>query len=349
MKADGKEVLPMARRFVGLDLGTAHTRIWTPDGGVTFCSPSAAAIESETHQIVALGADAREMLGKTPAGILAFRPIKDSVVSDFEVTSLMLKAFFTENQIRSTFRRPSVIMSIPYRITEAEQLAAQNAVLQAGARAVGQIPSIYAAAVGAGLRVMSPRGRMIVDIGAGTTEVAVISAGGIISAKSSKLAGERFDLMLINYLRTKEELLVGDSTAEELKIALGEALPCLRNEERPAYGRHARTGMGACRNVSSEDIYFALRSSVDSIARFMLATLEDVPPEISADIQESGFMLCGGSAKLPGIAAALARATGLQATLARYPESCVIRGLGMIIRDNRLWSEGLNLNVRSLF
>ena len=139
----------MARQFVGLDLGTAHTRIWTPEGGVILRSPSAAAIDSESHRIVALGADARRMLGKTPAGILAFRPIKDGVVSDFEVTSLMLEAFFTEKQIRSTFRRPSVVMATPYRITEVEQLAAENAVLEAGARAVGQIPAIYAAAAGA--------------------------------------------------------------------------------------------------------------------------------------------------------------------------------------------------------
>ena len=177
----------MARQFVGLDLGTAHTRIWTPEGGVILRSPSAAAIDSESHRIVALGADARRMLGKTPAGILAFRPIKDGVVSDFEVTSLMLEAFFTEKQIRSTFRRPSVVMATPYRITEVEQLAAENAVLEAGARAVGQIPAIYAAAAGAGLRVLSPRGCMIVNIGAGTTEAAVISAGGIISAKSVKI------------------------------------------------------------------------------------------------------------------------------------------------------------------
>lgn len=339
----------MARQFVGLDLGTAHTRIWTLEGGVILRSPSAAAIDSESHRIVALGADARRMLGKTPAGILAFRPIKDGVVSDFEVTSLMLEAFFTEKQIRSTFRRPSVVMATPYRITEVEQLAAENAVLEAGARAVGQIPAIYAAAAGAGLRVLSPRGCMIVNIGAGTTEAAVISAGGIISAKSVKMAGERFDTTLINYLRSNGELLVGDATAEELKIRVGAALSGIRRESARAYGRHARTGMGASLTVTSDDVFRAVHPAVDAIARIILATLENVPPEISADVHSYGFMLCGGSACLPGIDGALAQATGLRVTMAREPMDCVIRGLGKIIRDNRLWGEGLNLRTRSLF
>lgn len=339
----------MARQFVGLDLGTAYTRIWTQEDGVILRAPSAAAMDSESHRIVALGNEARRMIGKTPAGILAFRPIKDSVVSDFEVTSLMLEAFFTEKQIRSTFRRPTILMATPYRITEVEQLAAENAVIDAGARAVGQIPAIYAAAVGAGLHVRSPRGCMIVSIGAGTTETAVISSGGIVNAKSVKMAGERLDMMLINYLRTNGDLLVGDTTAEEVKIRVGAALPGIRREQIRTCGRHARTGMGASLNVTSEDVYHAVHSAVDAVARIILATLESVPPEISADIHSYGFMLCGGSAKLPGIGRALARATGLRVTLARDPQDCVIYGLGMIIRDNRLWGGDLNLRTRVLF
>lgn len=339
----------MARQFIGLDLGTACTRIWTPERGVILKEPSAAAIDSETHRIVALGAEARQMLGKTPAGILAYRPIKDSVVSDFEVTALMLEAYFTQKQIRTTFKRPSVLLATPYRITEVEQLAAENAVIEAGARAVGQVPAIFAAAAGAGLRVRSPRGCMIVSIGAGITEAAVISSGGIISAKSVRMAGERFDVTLINHLRSRYELLVGDITAEELKVSIGEALPGLRREQMRAYGRHARTGMGASLSVTSEDVCRAIRPAVDAISRIILATLENVPPEISGDVHTYGLMLCGGSAALPGIGRAISQTTGLRVTVARDPAGCVIRGLGKIIQDNRLWGEELKIRTRLLF
>lgn len=339
----------MARSFIGLDLGTSYTRIWTSEHGVILREPTAAAIDGQSQQIVALGAEARKMLGKTPAEILAYRPIKYSVVSDFQVASLMLEAYFTNTEIRTTFRRPSVLLAAPYGITEVEQLAAENAVIEAGARAVGQIPAIYAAAVGAGLRVRSPRGCMIVCIGAGVSEVAVISSGGIISAKSSRLAGERFDVALINRLRSTHELLIGDTAAEEIKLEVGSALPGARRESIKAYGRHARTGMGAVMDVTSDDVSRAIYPCVAAIARLILTTLEGVPPEISGDIHSCGLMLCGGSAALPGIGRAIAQETGLRVTIAHDPADCVIRGLGRIILDNRLWDSEIRVRTRLLF
>lgn len=339
----------MARSFIALDLGTACTRIWTQERGIILRAPTAAALDDQTHELVALAEDARKMLGKTPGNISAYRPIKDGVISDYEVTYLMLEAFFNQTQIRTTFRRPSVLIATPCRITEVHQLAVENAVMEAGARAVAQVPAIYAAAAGAGLRVRSPRGCMIVNIGAGLTEVAIISSGGIIRAKSVRMAGERFDVLLGSYLSSRCELLVGDMAAEEIKIRVGAAVPGLRHQQMQAYGRHSRTGMGATCAVDTADVYRAVRPAIEAISNCILSTLESVAPEISGDIHTYGLMLCGGSATMPGLDRAIAEETGLRVTIARSPADCVIRGLGMIVRSPDLWGEELKPRTRLLF
>ena len=339
-------------RYVGLDLGTAYTRIWTLENGIVLRSPTAAAMDSQTHQLVALGAEARRMLGKTPENILTFRPVRDGVVTDLEVTARMLDAFFANKKLRTTLRRPAVLLATPYRITEVEQLAVENAIMSAGARAVAQVPAIFAAATGANLRVTSPRGCMILSVGGGITEAAVISAGGIISARSAKMAGERFDMAIINYLKHRRNLLIGDATAEALKVRVGvadpTAAPSLKEGEMEVCGRDSVTGLAARKVVSSQEIYEALAPSLDAVARIALSALENVPPEISGDVQTFGIMLCGGSALLPGLAKAIARRTGLRVTLAADPLDCVIRGLGMIIRKPTIWGDELQDRIRSI-
>ena len=333
-------------RIIGLDLGTTYTRICTPEQGVILRSPTAAAIDSRTHEVMALGHDARKMMGKTPESILAYRPIKDGVVSDFEVTALMLDAYFMKYRLRSTFHRPTVLLAMPYRITEAEKLAAENAVLEAGARDVPQVPAVFAAAVGAGLRVWSPRGCMVLNVGGGITEAAVISAGGIVNARSVRMAGERLDVAIMNYLVTHRRLQIGDSTAETLKNKIGTADRSIRRGQMTVYGLNTGTGLAASMNVTSEEVSEAIAPSVDAIARIALLTLEGVQPEISSDIHSLGIMLTGGCAMIPGLARAISRSTGLRVTVAKDPLDCVITGLGRIIAKPSLWSGELDLSGR---
>jgi rod shape-determining protein MreB len=315
-------------RYVGLDLGTSYTRIWTLENGTVLRSPTAAAMDSQTHQLVALGAKARQMLGKTPENILTFRPIRDGVVTDLEVTARMLDAFFTNKKLRTTLRRPAVLLATPYRITEVEQVAAENAIMSAGARAVAQVPAIFAAAAGSNLHVTSPRGCMILSVGGGITEAAVISSGGIISARSAKMGGERFDMAIMNYLKKNRNLLIGGATAEFLKMQVGvadpSASPVLKEGVLEVCGRDSITGLAA------------------------LSALENVQPEISGDVHTFGIMLCGGSALLPGLPQAIARRTGLRVTLAANPQDCVIQGLGRIIQKPTLWGDELQDRIRSI-
>lgn len=325
--------------MVGLDLGTAFTRIWLQDKGIILRCPTAVAIDGRTHEVVALGDRARRMLGKTPEDILAYRPLKDGVIADFQVAADMLNEFFYRKQLASLFNRPVVLVSAPYRITEVERFAVENAVFEAGARAVAQVPSAYAAAVGAGLRVRSPRGCMIVEIGAGTCEVAIISSGGIISARSLKVAGVRFDMAIVNYLKNRMDLLIGESTAEMLKIRIGSADPSVNRGSMTVCGRNVRTGLAASLDIGSLHICDAISPSLDAIVRTIMSALEDAPPEIAGDIFEFGIMLCGGSALMSGLPSALAARTGLRVTVARDPLDCVCRGIGTLIMHPELFGD----------
>lgn len=333
-------------RFVGLDLGSTYTRIWTPENGIILRCPTAAAIDKDTKKLVALGAKAREMLGKTPPDILASRPIREGLLSDYEMGSLMLREMFLNKQLCSTFRRPTVLMGIPYRINQSLQLAAENAVFDSGARAVAQIPSIYAAAAGAGLRVASPRGCMVLNIGGGISETAVISSGGIISAHSIRVAGERFDNAIINYLKNKRNLEVGLSTAEELRVRIGACDSGRDGGSMTVYGRNARTGLPMKQEVFSGEICESITPSLSAIARGVTAALEGVPPEIAADVYSFGLMLTGGCAVMPGLPDFITRHTGLRVTVADHPMDCVINGLGRILRKPELWGVPIDYRLK---
>ncbi len=332
--------------MVGLDMGTTYTRIWTQEGGIVLRCPSAAAIDSETHKLVALGAKAKEMLGKTPQDILAYRPIREGLVSEFEVAARMLRAMFRNKQITSTFNRPVVLMSTPYRINQVQQLAAENTVFEGGAKAVAQVPAVFAAAAGAGLRVNSPRGSMILNMGGGISEVAVISSGGIIAAHSVKVAGERLDSAIINYLKLRRNLIVGGATAEELRIRIGTCDKSLDRGGMRIYGRNARTGLASSQEVFSSEISEAIAPTLSAITKSVTAVLENVPPEIASDVYDYGLMLSGGCAGMPGLADAIRHATGLRVTVARDPRDCVINGLGRLIKHPELWGSSLEYRLK---
>lgn len=332
--------------MVGLDMGTTYTRIWTQDKGIVLRCPSAAAIDSETHKLVALGVKAKEMLGKTPQDILAYRPIREGLVSEFEVAARMIRAMFQNKQITSTFNRPVVLLATPYRINQVQQLAAENTVFEAGAKAVAQVPAIFAAATGAGLRVSSPRGSMILNMGGGISEVAIISAGGIIAAHSIKVAGERLDSAVINYLKHRRNLIVGPSTAEELRNTIGTCDNSLDLGSMKVYGRNARTGLASCQEVYSAEICEAINATLVAVIRSISAALEDAPPEIASDVYDYGLMLSGGCALMPGLADAIRRATGLRVTVARNPRDCVINGLGRLIQHPELWGTSLEYRLK---
>ena len=333
-------------RLVGLDIGTTYTRIWTQDGGIVLRCPSAAAIDGQTRKLVALGAEARKMLGKTPQDILASCPIKEGMVSEFDVAARMVRAMFLNKKLCSALNRPAVLLATPYHIDQVQQFGAENTVIEAGAKAVAQVPAIFAAAAGAGLRVASPRGCMILDIGGGLSEAAIISLGGIIIGRSLKVAGERFDAAIINYLKQKRNLVVGSATAEELRVRIGVCDTHIDRGSMTVYGRNARTGLASRQEVFSSEICEAITPAIVAIARTAMSLLYDAPPAIAADIYDYGIMLTGGCVLMPGMPEALSRETGLRMTVADHPRDAVIRGLGRILNKPDLWGTALEYRVK---
>ena len=326
-------------RTVGLDLGTAYTRIWLDGKGIILRCPSAVAIDSRTHDIVAVGEQARVMLGKTPEDILAYRPLKDGVIADFEAASGMVNEFFYNKHLSSLFNRPTVLISTPYNITEVESLAVENAVFEAGARSVAQIPSVYAAAVGSGINVSSPRGSMIVNIGAGMSEAAIISSCGIIAARSLKVAGGKFDMAISSYLKKNMGILIGEGTAHKLKVGVGTALSSIDRGYMAVHGQNDRTKLPLSLEVHSSHVCEAIMPCIEAISRMILSTLESSPPEIVGDIYNYGFMLSGGSALLPGLPEVLSKKTGLRVTVAKSPRDTVVMGLGTLISRPYLYGD----------
>ncbi len=319
---------------IGIDLGTANTLIYMEGKGIILRAPSVVAVEKQTGKVVAVGLEAKRMIGKTPGSITAYRPLKDGVIADFDVTSMMIHQFLQKIDAGGIFNRPSVIVCMPYGVTEVEKRAVEDATLEAGVKSVSLIEEPIAAAIGSGLRVSGARGSMIVDIGGGTTEVAVVSLGGIVVSHSLRVAGDELDEAIIQYLRDRYSVLIGEGTAELLKKRIGSVHPSVNRGTLKVYGRSLRSGLGAEIEVSSAGIREALSDKVEQIIDTIKATLEDTPPELSADIYDFGIMLAGGGAMLGGLPTLISERTGIRVTVAKRPLEAVCLGIGRVIESS---------------
>lgn len=318
---------------MGIDLGTANTLVFVHGRGIVINEPSVVAVNMKTDQILAIGAAAREMVGKTPAHIVATRPLVDGVVSDFEVTEQMLKYFINKvhQESFSFFPRPRIVIGIPSGVTEVEKRAVEDAARNAGARQVFLIEEPMAAAIGADLPVNDPAGSMIVDIGGGTCEVAVISLGGVVVSRSLRVAGDKLNQDIIQYAKERFSLLLGERTAEAIKIDVGAAHDQTENRRTVARGRDLVTGLPKEVLMDSRMIQEALEKSTGAIAESVKATVEQTPPELVADIMHTGIILAGGGALLRGLDKLIAERTQMPVYIADDPLSCVARGTGMVL------------------
>jgi rod shape-determining protein MreB len=320
---------------VGIDLGTANTLVYVKGKGIVINEPSVVAINQKTKQILAIGDEAKRMVGRTPAHIVAHRPLTDGVISDFDITEQMLR-YFIEKVSQATLgflSRPRVVVGIPSGVTEVEKRAVQDATLSAGARAAYLIEEPMAAAIGARLPVQDPQGCFIVDIGGGTSEIAVISLGGIVVSKSIRVAGDELNENIIQFARDEYNLLIGERTAEDVKIKIGSAYPMKEKNKMPIRGRDLVTGLPKEVMVTDEQIRIAMSRSVKLIVNNIKLAVEESPPELVADIMERGITLAGGGALLRGLDKLLAEETQMPITIADDPLTAVVRGTGVILED----------------
>jgi len=334
---------------IGIDLGTANTLVNVKGKGIVIDEPSVVAIDRETRKVQAIGLEAKQMVGRTPARIVAVRPLRDGVISDFDTTEKMLEYFINKvhEQNAVMIPRPRVVVGIPSGVTEVERRAVHDASLNAGARECYLIEEPMAAAVGAGLPVMEPSGSMIVDIGGGTTEVAVISLGGIVASNSIRVAGDGMDQDIINAVRMNHNLLIGERTAESIKMEAGSAFPLREEHEVQVKGRDLVTGLPRSVTMSTIEIRDALSPSVNAIIEAVRDTIESTPPELVTDIMERGIVLAGGGAMLEGLDRRLAQETKCKVYVAEDPLRCVVRGTGDVLEElDRLKPVLAQLSVR---
>ncbi len=320
---------------IGIDLGTANTLVYVRGRGIVINEPSVVAIEKKSKKVLAIGSEAKEMVGRTPGNIVAIRPLRDGVISDFDVTEQMLHYFIHKVHDRMLLRvpRPRVVVGIPSGVTEVEKRAVYDATISAGAREAYLIEEPMAAAIGAGLPVSSAQGSMIVDIGGGTTEVAVTSLGGIVVTRSIRVAGDEMDEDIIAYARQKYNLLVGEQMAERVKILAGSAYPLEQEIVVELRGRNLVTGLPDSVDISSVELREALRNSVGIIVETVRQAIDETPPELVSDLMEHGIALAGGGALLKGLAQRLSEETKMRVYVAEDPLSCVARGAGMVLEN----------------
>jgi rod shape-determining protein MreB len=318
---------------LAIDLGTANTLIYIKGKGIILIEPSVVAIKKGTNQVLKVGREAKEMLGRTPGSIVAIRPIKDGVIADFDVTEQMIRAFILKSHNRKALVRPRVIVGVPSGITQVEKRAIRDSCDQAGAREVYLIEEPMAAAIGAGLPVQEPSGSMIVDIGGGTTEVAVISLSGIVYSQSVRIAGDEMDEAIMQYLKRKYNLLIGERTSENIKIQIGSAHPFDEPRKMDIKGRDLVDGIPKTLTIVDSDIREALHDTVYAIVDAVKTALERTPPELSADIAEKGIVLAGGGALLHGLDTLISLETHLKVRVADDPLSCVVLGTGKVLDE----------------
>lgn len=318
---------------MGIDLGTANTLVHVKNQGVILKEPSVVAIQRDTGAILAVGDEAKQMIGRTPGNIIAIRPMKDGVIADFDVTQSMLKYFISRTLKSRAFVKPRVVVGVPSGVTEVEKRAVIDATLQAGAREAYLIEEPMASAIGAGLEVHEPTGNMIVDIGGGTTEVAIISLGGIVTSKSIRVGGDEMDEAIVYYIKKEYNLMIGERTAEEIKINIGSASPDVVDETMDIRGRDLVTGLPKTINITSEEIKKALAEPVDSIIDAIKVTLEKTPPELAADIMDRGIVMTGGSSLLTGLDQRINKETGMPVHIAEDSMDCVALGTGKVLEE----------------
>ena len=326
-------LLNLNNRDLGIDLGTANVLVSMNKKGIVFREPSVVAIRKETEEVVAFGNEAKEMLGRTPESILAIRPLKDGVIADFTATKLMLSSIIKKVTRKFKLLKPRAVIGVPAGITEVEERAVQEAALSCGVREVYLIEEPMAAAIGSGLKIEEPSGNMIVDIGGGTTEIAVVSLGGVVTSTSIKIAGDEMTEDIINYVKRYMNMVIGEVTAEEIKIEIGCAMPFMTELKKTIRGRDLKTGLPVKKEISSIQVQDAIKGSINSIVEGIKATLEVTPPELSSDIIVNGIMLAGGGALIKNFDKLISEKTEINVKVAENALDCVANGTLAVLEN----------------
>lgn len=336
----------MFTKDIGIDLGTANTLVYVRGKGIIIREPSVVAVNTRTDKCRYVGKEAKDVIGRTPGSIVAVRPLKDGVIANFDITTTLLQEFIKKALRGTIFTKANVVICIPSGVTSMERRAVRESCQKAGAHNVLTIEEPMAAAIGAGLPTNDATGSMIVDIGGGTAEVAVIALGGIVASRSVRCAGDEFDTSIINYIKKKYNLLIGERTAESIKLEIGSAFPSEKEETMEIKGRNLLNGLPENINITSAEIRDALVSPLLRVIEAIKATLEDTPPELSADIIDQGITLAGGGALLRGLDKLINRETGIPVYIAEYPLDCVAEGTGKVLENIDKYQDALTENVK---
>ena len=331
---------------MGIDLGTANTLVYIKGQGIVVREPSVVAIRDDSKEVLAVGEEAKRMIGRTPGNIVAIRPMKDGVIADFDITQSMLSYFIQKAAAKKGVVSPRIAICVPFGVTDVEKRAIEEAARQAGAKDAYLIEEPMAAAIGAGLKVEEPEGNMVVDIGGGTSEIAVISLGGIVSAESVRIGGNKFDEAIVGYVKKEYNLMIGERTAEDIKISIGSTFKEDQESNMQIRGRDLISGLPKTVEISSTEVREALKEPISSIIDAIKSTLEKTPPELASDIMENGIMLTGGGALLRGLDKLIKQETGMPVTIAEGPLDCVALGTGKSVEDQDIFEKVLMMNNR---